>query len=298
METRITRTHKDRLFRMLFADPDHRQWTLSLYNAVNETAYTDVDAIQINTIEDVLFMGMKNDLSFIIDDCLSIYEHQSTPGANMPVRMLFYVSMLYSKYYEEKKLNLYSERLNVLPSPSFVVFYNGTKEMEDRKILRFTDAVPEGRKSAMELNVLMLNINYGRNKELMNSSRPLADYAFLIDNIRRYVEKTGDPGEAASLAIKALPEDSPLKGFLVEHEAEVRMRIMTEYNEQETMDLFRKEWHEEGREEGLIEGMSRGESRLAALVTKLKDCGREADVFKAASDSAYRDSLYREFGLI
>ena len=85
-----------------------------------------------------------------------------------------------------------------------------------------------------------------------------------------------------------------MKGFLVEHEAEVRMRIMTEYNEQETMDLFRKEWHEEG----FLEGMSKGESRLAALVTKLKDCGREADVFKAASDSAYRDSLYREFGLI
>ena len=290
METRIPRTHKDRLFRMLFADPDHRQWTLSLYNAVNGTSYTDADAIQINTIEDVLFMGMKNDLSFIIDDCLSIYEHQSTPGANMPVRMLFYVSMLYSKYYEENKLNIYGEKLNMLPSPSFVVFYNGTKEMEDRKILKFTDAVPKGRKSGMELSVLMLNINYGRNKELMKASRPLADYAFLIENIRRNVEMTGDPGESASLAIESLPADSPLKDFLVEHEAEVRMRIMTEYNEQETMDLFKKEWQEEG--------IVQGETRLANLMTRLKDSGREADAFRAASDSVYRDSLYREFGLI
>ena len=105
---------------------------------------------------------------------------------------------------------------------------------------------------------------------------------------------TGDPGESASLAIESLPADSPLKDFLVEHEAEVRMRIMTEYNEQETMDLFKKEWHEEGREEGI----ALGETRLANLMTRLKDCGREADAFRAASDSAYRDSLYREFGLI
>ena len=36
----INREHKDRLFSFLFGSETNKEWTLSLYNAVNETCYT------------------------------------------------------------------------------------------------------------------------------------------------------------------------------------------------------------------------------------------------------------------
>ena len=74
----INRDHKDRLFSFLFGSESNKEWTLSLYNAVNNTSYTDPQAILFTTIEDAVYMGMKNDLSFILFHVMNIYEQQST----------------------------------------------------------------------------------------------------------------------------------------------------------------------------------------------------------------------------
>ena len=84
----INREHKDRLFKMIFGRPEHRDWTLSLYNAINGTSYNDPSLIEFNTLEDVLFMGMKNDVSFLMDSWLNIWEHQSTVVPNAPLRCI------------------------------------------------------------------------------------------------------------------------------------------------------------------------------------------------------------------
>ena len=49
-------------------------------------------------------MGMKNDLAFIIDTELFLYEHQSTYNPNMPLRDLFYISSEYQKLVDKKSL--------------------------------------------------------------------------------------------------------------------------------------------------------------------------------------------------
>ncbi|MBR3041412.1 MAG: hypothetical protein IKH94_01925 [Eubacterium sp.] len=72
----VNEKHKDRLFKMIFRRPEHREWTLSLYNAVNGTDYDDPSEIRFNTMEDTLYMGMKNDVSFVMDMWLNLYEHQ------------------------------------------------------------------------------------------------------------------------------------------------------------------------------------------------------------------------------
>ena len=125
---------KDRLFRFIFARAENREWTLSLYNAVNGSKYTDPEAIQVTTIEDAVYMSMKNDLSFLIADTMNFYEHQSTVNPNMPVRMLIYAGMVYSKYVEDKsnRINLYGSRQQMLPVPKLVCFYNGVREQPDR----------------------------------------------------------------------------------------------------------------------------------------------------------------------
>ena len=110
---------------MLFSD---RKNLLSLYNAVNGSSYEDPDALEIVTLENAVYMGMKNDLAFIVDTGLFLYEHQSTYNPNMPLRDLFYIAGEYQKLVDHRFL--YSSSIQKIPAPNFLVFYNGT-ERED-----------------------------------------------------------------------------------------------------------------------------------------------------------------------
>ena len=121
------RNYKDTVFRKLFSDKEN---LLSLYNAINGTAYEDPEALEIVTLENGIYMGMKNDLAFIIDTGLFLYEHQSTYNPNLPLRDLFYISSEYQELVNDK--SLYSSTLQKIPAPSFIVFYNGTQKKEDR----------------------------------------------------------------------------------------------------------------------------------------------------------------------
>ena len=87
------RQYKDTVFRMLFSEKEN---LLSLYNAVTGNAYQNADDLKIVTLENAIYMSMHNDLSFLIDSRLSLYEHQSTYSPNLPLRYLFYISDLYS----------------------------------------------------------------------------------------------------------------------------------------------------------------------------------------------------------
>ena len=101
---------------------------MSLYNAMNHKNYTDADALQVVTLENSIYMGMKNDLAFILDMNLYLYEHQSTYNPNMPLRDLFYISNEYQKLVVQK--SLYSSVLQKIPAPKFVVFYNERKRLK------------------------------------------------------------------------------------------------------------------------------------------------------------------------
>lgn len=120
---KANRNYKDTVFRMIFSD---RKNLLSLYNAVNGTSYKNPEELEIVTLENAIYMGMKNDLAFIIATNLFLYEHQSTYNPNMPLRDLFYISSEYQKLVDHK--SLYSSVLQKIPAPNFIVFYNGTRK--------------------------------------------------------------------------------------------------------------------------------------------------------------------------
>ena len=163
------RTYKDRLFRMIFRD---KAEFLTLYNALNGTSYDDPDALKITTLEHAVYIGMKNDLSFLLDMHLPLYEHQSSHNPNMPLRDLLYVASIYSRLTQDA--NLYGTKLIKLPTPQFAVFYNGTAPMPERSVVRLSDAFEHPTEDpALELKVLVLNINPGYNEELMQSCRTL-----------------------------------------------------------------------------------------------------------------------------
>ena len=157
------RNYKDTVFRMLFSD---RKNLLSLYNAVSGSHYDDPEKLEIITLENAIYMGMKNDLAFIIGTDLFLYEHQSTYSPNMPLRDLFYISSEYQKLVDHK--SLYSSCLLKVPAPQFIVFYNGTEKKKDHWVNHLSEAFENlSGEPKLELEVLTLNINEGHNEELM-----------------------------------------------------------------------------------------------------------------------------------
>ena len=52
--------YKDRVFRMIFGYEKYKENLLELFNALNDTNYTNPDDLEINTLDDVFYMKMKN----------------------------------------------------------------------------------------------------------------------------------------------------------------------------------------------------------------------------------------------
>ena len=227
-----------------------RKNLLSLYNAVSGKAYTDPKQLQIVTLENAVYMGMKNDLAFIIDTNLFLYEHQSTYNPNIPLRDLFYVASEYQKLVDRQ--SLYSSKLQKLPAPKFLVFYNGTVEMEDCRTeylsAAFENLIGE---PDLELKVLTLNINDGHNQELLEQCRALKEYAQYVDRVRKYVGKM-NLDAAVHRAVDECIREGILEDFLRVNRAEVEKVSIFEYDKEEEERKLREAEYEAGKEDGAI----------------------------------------------
>ncbi|MCM1316489.1 MAG: hypothetical protein NC040_09570 [Muribaculaceae bacterium] len=247
----INREYKDRLFTFIFGNSENKDWTLSLYNAVNGSAYTNPDDINLNTIDNVVYMGMKNDISFLIGNTMNLYEQQSTFNPNMPMRFLIYAGMLYSKYIDGNNgYHRFSKQQQQAPTPKCVCFYNGTDNKQDRVILSLADAFKKDSKPDIEVKVTMININYGYNKDLLNACKPLNEYAWFVDKVRN--SKTNIFEEAVDMALAEMPDDFLIKPFLMANKAEVKHMCITEYDESRTLAEQREEGRIEGKAEGIL----------------------------------------------
>lgn len=259
MGLEINRNFKDTLFRKIF---DNKKDLLSLYNALNDTEHTDEDLIEINTIEDAIYIGYKNDISFVIDSELNLYEHQSSVNKNMPIRGLIYLTELYKGYIER---NGEPER-RVMPLSDSYMTNDSNKDQEP----------------CLELKALLININYGCNKEIMNKCKKLMEYSQLIALIRKYydelVEKYAKLGihkskkeifaEAVSLAIEEAIRNNILKEILRNNKAEVTNMLLTEFDEKDYIKGVKEESERRGREEGRIEGEQL--TKIIQIIKKVK----------------------------
>ncbi len=294
----VNREYKDRLFVFIFGREENKQWTLSLYNAVNGSHYTDASAIEITTIGEVIYLGMRNDVSFVIAGELNLYEQQSSFNPNMPLRQLQYLGLLYEGYLEKHKdeYDKYGKSLIPLPVPRFVVFYNGLDKRKEESILHLSDAFPAGMQGDVEVTVRMLNINYGKNKGLMDACKPLMEYAWIVKEIRQKAKEM-DIKDAVDFVINHLPIDFELKSFLDMHKAEVGTMLLTEYNEIERDELLLKQGRKEGMEKGVKQGKL--EAILGALGNMMNSLKlsfeQAAEILKIPANEyeVYRNALNR-----
>ena len=283
------RKYKDKLFVSLFKKKEE---LLALYNAVNGSNYKDPEELIVNTIEDVIYLGMKNDVSFIFDARMNLYEHQSTWNPNMPLRGLFYFAMLYKGYVVSNGMDIYSERRLELPTPQYVVFYNGTGNEPDKQVLRLSDSFRmEQDEVALECLATVVNINLGKNRELMEQCSTLYGYSYLIAEIRSNIACGMSITEAIDRAVKTCIKNGILAEYLREHRAEVCDMIMTEYNE----ELHNRTLREDGRAVGRAEGRAEGEDNLSILYRALEKANRLDDFGRSMYDKDFLEELKKEF---
>lgn len=176
---------------------------------------------------------------------------------NMPLRDLFYVSDLLQAITADK--NIYSSTLISIPTPRFVVFYNGASEMPEKMVLRLSDSFSHREEEPeLELKVVVYNINKGMNQDLLESCQTLKEYAQFVQifrkNLRQYEKET-----AAKITIDTCIKKNVLSDFLKKHRGEAMAMCLYEYDEEKHMEMERREHYERGLAEGIAQGKEEGE---------------------------------------
>lgn len=246
------RNHKDNVFCILYREKKH---LLSLYNAVGGTSYEDEEELEVVTLEDAICMKMKNDAAFVIDSRLNLYEQQANANPNMPLRDLYYVAE------ELKKIappgSLYSTKKTRIPSPRFVVFYNGIAMQPERQTYKLSDLFEgEEAEPELELKVTVFNINHGYNGELMEKCESLRGYMTFVEKARKK-KSDGIPLEqAVPEAVDECVAEGILADFFKVHRKEIVKMGILEFDQ----ELYEQTIREDSEAIGLEIGLEKGEA--------------------------------------
>ena len=254
--------YKDTLFKYIFNDPE---FALPLVNALMGTAYKDPSDIHITTLEDVLHIGMKNDVSLLIDSKMILWEHQSTPNRNMPYRQYQYAYHLYKNIEVQTGWNKYSKTAIPIPRPYFITFYNGTIEEPQVQVLKLSDLYEPEKEpidtesllgkigECLEVKVLVLNINTGKNTELLKECAPLREYTECIEVVREEKRKGKSTQEGIAYMLNSMPTSKTIYAKIQSRRAEVETMLETEFSLKEYGEVLKKEGKELGKKEQAIE---------------------------------------------
>lgn len=250
------REYKSDVFSLLMENSNN---ALELYNAVNGSNYTDSSMIEMCRLDGGISLSVRNDAAFILDMRLSIYEHQSTVCPNMPLRSFIYLANILERMI--KKYNVFGRKLVKIPTPKFAIFYNGEEKQPEQYELKLSDAFlcpvedPE-----LELKCTVYNINYGKNKELLEKCSFLREYMTFVDYVRHFLKELGSDKleHAIEVAIDRCIKENVLRDFLIEHRSEVVKVTTLDYTFERQLELEREEKLAEGLEEGLAKGRAEG----------------------------------------
>jgi len=265
MDTNVNRKHKDSVFSMLFGSPEILR---ELYSAIEGVEIPQDAIVDINTLSDALFMTKINDLSFTINDRIVVLiEHQSTISQNIPLRLLMYIARVYEKIIESK--NIYHRKLIKIPTPEFIVLYNGKENYPEHQVLRLSAAFKnisglkllENTELPLELAAHTYNINPGHNSKILEKCITLNNYSILIGKINEY-NVYMPLAEAIKKAVLYCIEHNILREFLESNSSEVFNMLTDDITIEEIADIR----YEEGREDGLELGIEQGQKNVFSLL--------------------------------
>ena len=181
----------------------------------------------------------------------------------MALRLHMYSGRLYEKMVKGK--GVYLNKKLIVPRPEFYVLYNGKEPYPDKTILHLSDSFEKidipgiEEETLLELKVKVININDGRNKEMVRKSKELYGYSVFIAKIQEYKRELGNLETAVKKAIEYCCKHDIIKEFLEKHAQEVMSMLMTEFN----LEDAKKVWFEEGQEDGMEKGRNKASFEIA-----------------------------------
>ena len=264
------REYKSDVISMMLQIPEY---ALDVYNAMNDSVYTDPDMIQIMRLENGISLSVRNDASFFISNYLNLYEHQSTYSPNAPLRFLIYLTNLLKKTI--RKRDLYSRKRVQIATPHFAVFYNGTEKRPEKEVLKLSDAfINHTDTPEIELTVTVYNINPNNNTQLLEKSEVLRSYMIFVNRVRENLEHQKkiaqnapeydeaayeeDLEKAINEAIDYCVKHHIMEEFFRENRNEVTKSMVLDYTWERREELIRAEEYEDGKREGYAAGISQG----------------------------------------
>lgn len=282
----VNHNRYDHLFKIIFND---KKELLSLYNALADTDYNNPDMLEINTLEDAVFIGMKNDLSFVISDYLNLYEHQSTFSPNLPLRGLFYLSDLYKELYYNKYI--YNNYKVCLLTPRFIVFYNGIDELPDRLDLKLSDLyVNKDDNPDLEVIAHIININYGHNVELYEKCRKLEEYSIFVDRVHKTLNRNNRDKHKELLIeiIDSCIKDHILEDILTKERIRIMQTILSQFDADKYVDAIKQQSYDSGFGSGIITGTL---NTLVSLYLKSRITKSDAIENSKLSESEFDEAV-------
>ena len=264
--------YKDNVFCMLYREKEN---LLDLYNALRGSNYTNVDDLQVTTLNGGSYMKYKNDASFVLNMSLYMFEQQSSKNENMPLRFLHYLSDVYREMFSNDVLHRRS--MIKIPVPHFVTFYNGLEKwIEEEEEIKLSDMyeIPVDNPQ-LELKVQVININ--KDADILSKCETLRGYMTFVNKTRckTQVEKK-DVKQAVLEAIDECMEENILVDFFEKHREEVVEVSIYDYDEEKVRktlaDEAREEGVAEGIKEGIKEGIGKGETltKIIQIIKKVK----------------------------
>jgi len=251
-DEKLNRNHKSSVFSSYFSENNARM--VELYNAIENKNYPLDTPVIENTLEDALYKDRLNDLSFVLDDkILVLIEHQSTINRNMALRLLMYAGRLYEKIVntnEDLQNALYNEEQLQMPTPKFVVLYNGKENIPEHSVEKLSDIfMLEQENPALELKVDVYNINYGKSEELMKRSSSIYEYACFVHCIEENRKAGLDNKTAVKQAIRECISTDIMAEYLLKNGSEVENMLYHEWDREKEIKYAEKRAIEQGKSE-------------------------------------------------
>jgi len=288
---KVNRQYQDSLFRFMFSD---KESAIELYNAIEGTDYGLDTEVVFTTLDDVLYVESKNDLSFeIAGKYVVLTEHQSTINYNMPIRHLEYITQTYKNTLTNEDL-FRRKRIPIL-TPEFYVIYTGKDDWQTEELRLSESYIGKPPENSLELVVKIIDVRYNKEKakEVLSRSNKLRGYSLLLNYVNLYKQEGCSLNQAIDSAVKRCINENILQDFLTKYGKEVRGMIYEDI----TLERFAEIRAEEQYEQGLSEGRQQGLSRVNQLNQLLIEAGRIDDLEKASKDPEFQEELFQEFGL-
>ena len=256
METK--RIYRDSIFRSYFRYPEN---FVQLCNAVTGLNFT-ADEVTENTVEDILFSNPRNDVSFSAGNyCFVFFEHQSTRNFNMPIRMLYYLTVLYRSIVPDDLI--YKEKQIKLPAPKFFVFYNGVEPCPEKSVMKLSDAFSMA--ADIELTVNVYNVNYNENFKILRECRPIYEYSYFINEIEVNRRAGMTLSDAALKAMETCIREGIMRDYLNALKWEVFEVLNLVWNEEDA----HRSYYAQGIEQGIEQG--KAESKIEMVKNLFKE---------------------------